>query len=57
MQAIADREREISAITDRAISSTKKSVRTRIDKMRVAARKKMNDLRRFMWSSFTALQK
>jgi site-specific DNA recombinase len=53
MQAIADREREISAITDRAVSSTENSVRDRIGKMRVAAREKMTDLRKLLGRDVT----
>ena len=43
MQAIADREREISATTDRVVSSNQDSVKARIGKKRVAAREKMSD--------------
>jgi len=53
MQAIADREREISAITDRAVSSTENSVRDRIGKMRVAAKEKMNDFRKLLGRDVT----
>jgi hypothetical protein len=53
MAAIAEREREISASTDRAVSSTENSIKDRIGKMRVAASEKMTDLRKLLGRDVT----
>jgi site-specific DNA recombinase len=45
MVAIAEREREVSEITERAISSSGDSIKTRIAAMRIAAKTKLKDLR------------
>jgi site-specific DNA recombinase len=48
MKAIAERESEISAIADRAVSSTRDSIKSRIGKMRIDAVSKLTDLRRLL---------
>ena len=45
MAAIADREREVSEITERVVSSSEDSVKTRIAAMRTTAKSKLKDLR------------
>ncbi len=52
-RAIAERERELSAITGRAVSSTRDSIRARIGKMRVEARAKLKDLRQLLGGNVT----
>jgi hypothetical protein len=54
MKAIADRESEMAAITDRAVSSTEGSIRTQVGEMRVAARAKLRDLRQLLGADVTA---
>jgi hypothetical protein len=45
MAAIAEREREISEITKRVVSSNEDSIKTRIAAMRTTAKSKLKDLR------------
>jgi hypothetical protein len=45
MIAIAEREREISEITERMFSSSEDSIRSRIAAMRTTAKSKLRDLR------------
>ncbi|MGB9433949.1 MAG: zinc ribbon domain-containing protein [Candidatus Acidiferrum sp.] len=45
MAAIAEREREVSDITERIVSSGEDSIKTRIATMRTVAKKKLKDLR------------
>jgi site-specific DNA recombinase len=45
MAAIAEREREISEITERVVSSNEDSIKTRIAAMRTTAKSKLKDLR------------
>jgi site-specific DNA recombinase len=54
MAAIAEREREVSAITERVLSSTEDSIRTRIAAMRTAAKSKLKDLRALLGGDVTA---
>ncbi len=48
MQAIADRESEISTITEKAVSSTPDSIRAQVANLRVSARAKLRDLRHLL---------
>src|SRR5258706_40505 len=53
MGAITDREREISTITNRTVSSNQDSIKARIDKMRVAARAKLKEIRQLLGQDAT----
>jgi len=46
--AIAEREREIAAITERVISSSEESIKTRVASMTATAKAKLNDLRELL---------
>jgi hypothetical protein len=54
MSAIAEREREISDITERVVSSSKDSIRTRVAAMRAAAKSKLKDLRALLGGDVAA---
>jgi Recombinase zinc beta ribbon domain len=48
MAAIAEREREMAAITERVISSNEESIKTRVANMTATAKAKLNDLRELL---------
>jgi hypothetical protein len=53
MAAITDREREVSEITERVISSGEDSIKTRIAAMRTAAKSKLKNLRSLLSGDVT----
>ena len=53
MAAIAEREREISEITERVVSSSEESIKSRVENMRVTARTKLKDLRGLLGGDVT----
>jgi site-specific DNA recombinase len=53
MAAIADREREVSEITERVVSSSEDSIKTRIAAMRTTAKSKLKDLRSLLGGDVT----
>ena len=53
MKAIAEREHELSAISDRTVSSNQDSIRARIAKVRLEARAKLKDLRQLLGGDVT----